>query len=311
MKMRKPEEKIGNPIIVALDKMDQKRAFGIVDKIIEAGLFNHGVWGVKLEEPSLNQKSAIWKLIEKGIQVRISEPELDEDSILERLLGNRGIQVEIEGSSFKKALIQKLLREGISAKIEELSLNHNAVIWQIRKRGIRVFSDPRLYVPMPDQMPRQIAYYTPADFISICASMPDESIREAVNNAPMSRIAALLVPSSFDDATCQSKHGKDIEGTTYEFAVHGKSCGIQAFICPPRELEILSRYREFHNMRWIAVAVRPEGYQGESGHRETITPRKALEAGADHLVIGGPITETKNEVQAIKEILEEIKDFLR
>ena len=38
-----------------------------------------------------------------------------------------------------------------------------------------------------------------------------------------------------------------------------------------------------------------------------MTPGKAVELGADYLVIGRPILGAKNKVEAAKEILEEIR----
>jgi orotidine-5'-phosphate decarboxylase len=39
-----------------------------------------------------------------------------------------------------------------------------------------------------------------------------------------------------------------------------------------------------------------------------MTPRQALEAGADYLVIGRPITEHANPREAVEKILAELED---
>jgi orotidine-5'-phosphate decarboxylase len=40
--------------------------------------------------------------------------------------------------------------------------------------------------------------------------------------------------------------------------------------------------------------------------KRTLTPREAIEAGADYLVIGRPIKEAKDPLEAVQKIVEDI-----
>jgi len=60
----------------------------------------------------------------------------------------------------------------------------------------------------------------------------------------------------------------------------------------------------------VTPGVRPE-WAGHGDQKRVMTPREAIQAGADAIVIGRPITQPPREVgsplDAVKRILEEIR----
>ena len=54
----------------------------------------------------------------------------------------------------------------------------------------------------------------------------------------------------------------------------------------------------------VVPGIRPSG-QGSDGHVRVLTPMEALEAGADHIVVGRPITESSDPGAAARAILRE------
>jgi len=55
----------------------------------------------------------------------------------------------------------------------------------------------------------------------------------------------------------------------------------------------------------VVPGVRPGGF-GSNDHVRVLTPREALAAGADHLVVGRPITEASDPAGAARVVLAEI-----
>ena len=55
----------------------------------------------------------------------------------------------------------------------------------------------------------------------------------------------------------------------------------------------------------VVPGIRPGGH-GSNGHARVLTPVEALDAGADYLVIGRPITRASDPVAAAEQILREI-----
>jgi orotidine-5'-phosphate decarboxylase len=56
----------------------------------------------------------------------------------------------------------------------------------------------------------------------------------------------------------------------------------------------------------VTPGVRPAGADAADQAR-VVTPRRAIAAGATHIVVGRPITEAPNPAAAAAEILDEIK----
>jgi len=76
--------------------------------------------------------------------------------------------------------------------------------------------------------------------------------------------------------------------------------GLNGVVSSPQETELL-RQKFPDNFVIVTPGVRPEG-SAKGDQKRTFTPRRALEAGADYLVIGRPITEAsspRHEADAI------------
>ena len=53
----------------------------------------------------------------------------------------------------------------------------------------------------------------------------------------------------------------------------------------------------------VTPGIRPETYNSTfDDQKRTLTPKKAIDLGADFLVIGRPITESKNPLEVVKKI---------
>ncbi|HEX5949047.1 MAG TPA: orotidine 5'-phosphate decarboxylase / HUMPS family protein, partial [Actinomycetota bacterium] len=56
----------------------------------------------------------------------------------------------------------------------------------------------------------------------------------------------------------------------------------------------------------VVPGIRPSGARSND-HARVLTPTEAMEAGADRLVVGRPITESTDPAAAARAILEEIR----
>ncbi len=80
--------------------------------------------------------------------------------------------------------------------------------------------------------------------------------------------------------------------------------GLDGVVASPREINLI---RKTCGKDFVIVTpgVRPAGSAAEDQKR-VMTPRLAIEAGADYLVIGRPIQNAKDPVEAVERIVEEI-----
>jgi orotidine-5'-phosphate decarboxylase len=85
----------------------------------------------------------------------------------------------------------------------------------------------------------------------------------------------------------------------------GIEAGIDGIVASPHEIKTLRR--EFGDKIKIVVpGIRPS-WSEPGDQRRTMTPREALEAGADYLIIGRPITANPDPREAVAKILDELR----
>ncbi|MBI3775225.1 MAG: orotidine-5'-phosphate decarboxylase [Gammaproteobacteria bacterium] len=86
-----------------------------------------------------------------------------------------------------------------------------------------------------------------------------------------------------------------------ELAAHS---GLNGVVCSPREVAIL-RASLGADFQLVTPGIRPAG-TGMNDQSRTLTPRQALDAGANYLVIGRPITAADDPLAALTAIEVEI-----
>lgn len=80
--------------------------------------------------------------------------------------------------------------------------------------------------------------------------------------------------------------------------------GAQGLVCAPRDL-VAVRDAVGPDVVLVTPGIRPAG-SGDDDHARAATPARAMADGADHLVVGRPITRADNPVAAARAILAEL-----
>lgn len=135
---------------------------------------------------------------------------------------------------------------------------------------------------------RAVARLRPA-YLTVHAAGGAAMIRAAVEAAPSTRIAAVTVLTSLRDGDLERL---GVAGTASDavrrLAALGVEAGAQALVCSPQEAAAV-RTEVGPDITLITPGVRPAGAAAQDQAR-IATPEQALDAGADLLVIGRPIT---------------------
>ena len=141
-------------------------------------------------------------------------------------------------------------------------------------------------------------------YLTVHAAGGPDMIEAAAGALPSTRITAVTVLTSVDQ---QMIHELGIEGTTQEVVLRwarvAVDAGARALVCSPWEVAAL-RAVVPSDVHLITPGVRPIGADTHD-QRRSATPRRALDDGADLLVIGRPITGESDPRAAARAIAAE------
>jgi orotidine-5'-phosphate decarboxylase len=119
----------------------------------------------------------------------------------------------------------------------------------------------------------------------------------------LSLLGVTVLTSATQETLGEIGVGGNLEDHVVRLADLGKSSGVDGLITSPQEVGVL-RARLGEEMMLVTPGVRPAWAAADDQKRFT-TPREAIQAGADYLVIGRPITAAPDPRAAVERIVEE------
>lgn len=151
---------------------------------------------------------------------------------------------------------------------------------------------------------------------NVHASAGIESVKAAVASKGNSLVLGVTVltsigklPDGSDE--CVSIFGDKADGKVLQFAKMLSDVGADGIICSPQEMKALTE--KGSELLKVTPGVRPE-WAAVGDQKRVMTPREAIMAGADYLVIGRPITKPPAEIggpaEAAKKVAAEIQEAL-
>lgn len=139
-----------------------------------------------------------------------------------------------------------------------------------------------------------------------CAGGPT-MLRAAVEarGARRTKLLGVTVLTSLDasDLAATGQAGP-VESQVRRLALLAKEAGLDGVVCSPQEVALL-RQACGPGFLLVVPGIRPAG-SAAGDQKRVQTPRAAIEAGADYLVIGRPITEASDPAGAARAILAEL-----
>jgi orotidine-5'-phosphate decarboxylase len=137
-----------------------------------------------------------------------------------------------------------------------------------------------------------------------------QAAREAIeNNSHKPLLIAVTILTSLDNqALSEIGYKNNTQQQVLQLAKLTQHAGLDGIVCSPLEAH---QIKSETNKDFILVTpgVRPKGSDVNDQSR-IMTPKQALEAGSNYLVIGRPITASENPLKALEEISLEIKSFI-
>jgi orotidine-5'-phosphate decarboxylase len=182
------------------------------------------------------------------------------------------------------------------------------IVRAVLSTGAKVWLDLKLH-DIPNTVARAVesANALGVQLLTIHLSGGGEMIRAATSarKGSMSILGVTVLTSSTDETLREIGISAKAEDQVLRLASLGVENGIDGVVASPHEIKRLRA--EFGEKLIIAVqGIRPKWAKAEDQKR-FMTPRHALDAGADYIGIGRPITKDPNPREAATKILTEIE----
>ena len=147
-------------------------------------------------------------------------------------------------------------------------------------------------------------------FTTIHISGGDEMQKiSALKNNKKTNILGVTVLTSLDEKqTLKYYKEKNVNNLVKKFANYAKKNNLNGLVCSPLEIGIV-RKEVGNKMILVVPGIRPEkkSLSSKDDQKRTLTPKEAINLGADFLVIGRPIIQSKNPLETIKKINQSIQ----
>ena len=214
------------------------------------------------------------------------------------------IIVAIDEISLKKAsvILNNLDPKKCMVKIGSVSFNSigHEIILYAAKRGFDIFLDLKLH-DIPNTVKKSIEgiISLPISMLTIHISGGRDMMKatmDAVSDKEIKIFGVTALTSLSDEDT--NKIFKRTASDQVEAMLDlAESVGIDGVVCSPHELELVCKRKSLLS---ITPGIRIDNLNDDQ--KRIMTPKEALDLGADYLVIGRPITASDNITKSLEEI---------
>ena len=219
------------------------------------------------------------------------------------------IIVAIDEINLKKALniINNLDSSKCMIKIGSVAFNSlgHKVIEYAAQKGFDIFLDLKLHdIPNTVKKSIQGLSFLPIKMLTVHTSGGIDMMTAAMQavSGKGIKVFGVTVLTSLDDedtnAIFKRTSSKQVEAMIDEAV----SAGIDGVVCSPHELKYIKK-RE--SLLSITPGIRLE--DSNDDQKRVMTPKEAIDLGADYLVIGRPITSSENIGESLNKIFQSIQ----
>jgi orotidine-5'-phosphate decarboxylase len=219
------------------------------------------------------------------------------------------IIVAIDEINFKKAsnILDNLDPEICMIKIGSVSFNSigSKIIYYASEKGFDIFLDLKLH-DIPNTVKKSIEGLIsyPIKMLTIHTSGGKEMMTaamEAVLETEIKVFGVTALTSLSNDDTNSIFQRTTSEQVNAMLNLAEAAC-IDGVVCSPHELKIVSKRKSLLS---ITPGIRLE--ESNDDQKRVMTPKEAIDLGADYIVIGRPITKSIDVNKSLNEIYESIK----
>ena len=219
------------------------------------------------------------------------------------------IIVAIDEIDFNKVsnILDNLDSDKCMVKIGSVAFNSIGpdIIFYAAEKGFDIFLDLKLH-DIPNTVKKSIQGLTklPIKMLTIHTSGGRnmmEAAMEAVIGSDIKVFGVTALTSLSDEDTNKIYRRSATEHVNAMLDL-AESASIDGVVCSSHELELVSKR---NSLLSIAPGIRLE--ESNDDQKRVMTPKEAINLGADYLVIGRPITSSNNIKESLSKIIESLK----
>ena len=226
---------------------------------------------------------------------------------------NKKIIVALDVNNINKALklVKELKKEVYAFKIgHEFFFNFGIKGYKkIYNICPRIFLDLKLHdIPNTVQKGLQAISKLKPIFTTIHISGGDDMQKiSKLKNNKTNILGVTILTSLNEKQTLKYYKEKNVNILVKKFAKYAKENNLDGLVCSPLEINIV-RKEVGKKMILVVPGIRLEKKSifKKDDQKRTLTPQEAINLGADFLVIGRPIVQSKNPLATIKKINQSI-----
>ena len=191
-----------------------------------------------------------------------------------------------------------------------------SIVHMVHSHGGRVFLDLKFHdIPNTVGAACEAAVRLNVFMLNVHASGGKQMLFQAVQSVhktaeelkinPPLLIGVTVLTSLRDEDLKEIGFKQTVEKQVGVLALLSKSCGLDGVVASAHEIAVI-RKKCGKDFRIVTPGVRPV-WAARGDQKRVMTPKEAVEAGADFIVVGRPITQAENLAEAAQKIIEEIK----
>lgn len=193
------------------------------------------------------------------------------------------------------------------------------IVEEINQLGGRVFLDLKFHdIPNTVAAAGRVITRLNCFMFNVHAAGGREMMRQVVEEvedeakkltvaAPLSLAVTVLTSISQEQLEEEiGVKGRKLKDLVVKWALMAKECGISGVVSSPQEIEAI-RAACGPEFKIVTPGIRP-AWSEKNDQKRITTPGQALQMGADFMVIGRPITQAENPVEAALKIISELEE---
>ncbi|MCR5207561.1 MAG: orotidine-5'-phosphate decarboxylase [Eubacterium sp.] len=214
------------------------------------------------------------------------------------------------------SFLDKFTEEKLFVKIgmELFYAEGPSIVREIKKRGHKIFLDLKLH-DIPNTVKKSMAVLSSLDVDMTnlhAAGTIDmmkaalEGLTRAEGTRPILIAVTQLTSTSEERMRSELLINASINDTIVKYAENAKAAGLDGVVCSPLEAGTV---KEACGKDFVTVTPGVRFADGEVGDQVRVTtPERAKEIGSDYIVVGRPITQAENPVEAYRRCVKEFVD---